>query len=377
MPIHYQTHYPLTHPPLQRTTVQPPEPSTPPTLDLSKLQKLRPRGANFIARCPACALEDGDRKSEHLTIFASGKFSCAIVNKSFTDEISTKRHNQIILQLAGSNQPASPSLITKQSQRYLQELDTIRTINATLGRELWDFIQTHWPTPLSWLQNHSAPLPQTPQDHFLQFCKLYQPNEFTWIGGRYDWHANHGNYCIFEPSSPDDQTRAWNAIQNGADHATAFLFPKDSPSRKIEHSIGRKFLILEHDDATLDQQLGLIRFANQILNLPLHHCTFTGNKGVHGIFKPTPSKLHHQIYYKILTNMGADPVFQSGNTRVPGAIRQKTPTHPGGRLQELLYVAQNPLPPLDDMLLFETLKRLKPLIQSTHNQILMEQPFHT
>lgn len=65
-------------------------------LDLSKLEKVKHRGANVIARCPACAEIGGDRKGEHLMINDAGQFGCVVFPGS-----SGQQHRQRIFELAG------------------------------------------------------------------------------------------------------------------------------------------------------------------------------------------------------------------------------------------------------------------------------------
>jgi hypothetical protein len=47
------------------------------SIDLKKLENVseKPDGKT-TARCPACALEGGDKKGEHLVVFRGGKFGC-------------------------------------------------------------------------------------------------------------------------------------------------------------------------------------------------------------------------------------------------------------------------------------------------------------
>lgn len=46
------------------------------SLDLSRLENVRQCGGKTIARCPACAEEDRDKRGEHLAIYPDGKFGC-------------------------------------------------------------------------------------------------------------------------------------------------------------------------------------------------------------------------------------------------------------------------------------------------------------
>jgi len=65
-------------------------------LDLTKLEKIRRRGSNTIARCPACAESGGDRKGEHLFINDAGQFGCVL----FPGQ-DGQQHRQRIFELAG------------------------------------------------------------------------------------------------------------------------------------------------------------------------------------------------------------------------------------------------------------------------------------
>ncbi len=71
-------------------------------IDLSRLEKVKRRGLNTIARCPACAESGGDRKGEHLMINDVGQFGCVL----FPGQ-SGQQHRQRIFELAGVKE--SPS----------------------------------------------------------------------------------------------------------------------------------------------------------------------------------------------------------------------------------------------------------------------------
>lgn len=66
------------------------------SLDPSKLEKYRAAGANFTARCPACAESNGDAKGEHLSINAEGRFCCVL-----NEGDAGKDHRARIFELAG------------------------------------------------------------------------------------------------------------------------------------------------------------------------------------------------------------------------------------------------------------------------------------
>ena len=65
-------------------------------LDLTKLEKVRRRGSNTVARCPACGEAGGDRKGEHLFINDEGHFGCVLHPGA-----DGQMHRQRIFELAG------------------------------------------------------------------------------------------------------------------------------------------------------------------------------------------------------------------------------------------------------------------------------------
>jgi hypothetical protein len=73
-------------------------------LDLSKLEKVKRRGSNTIARCPACAESGNDHKGEHLLINDAGQFGCVLFPWQ-----SGQQHRQRIFELAGVKEMPSKS----------------------------------------------------------------------------------------------------------------------------------------------------------------------------------------------------------------------------------------------------------------------------
>ncbi|RBP41467.1 hypothetical protein DES53_107299 [Roseimicrobium gellanilyticum] len=64
-------------------------------INLTKLTNVEKKeDGRIVARCPACAANDADRKGNNLVVFPDGRFACA----AFSGD---KAHNQSILQLLG------------------------------------------------------------------------------------------------------------------------------------------------------------------------------------------------------------------------------------------------------------------------------------
>jgi len=65
-------------------------------LDISKLENVKQRGNNTIARCPACEEDGGDNKGEHLFINSEGRFGCVLYPQE-----EGKLHRKRIFELVG------------------------------------------------------------------------------------------------------------------------------------------------------------------------------------------------------------------------------------------------------------------------------------
>jgi hypothetical protein len=98
------------------------------SLDLSRLEKVRHRGAKVEARCPACAENGGDKTGNHLMIGDGGKFACIMFPGDAGDG-----HRKRIFELAGERamtpRPlplARSAVITKASPR----LPDLRALTA-------------------------------------------------------------------------------------------------------------------------------------------------------------------------------------------------------------------------------------------------------
>jgi hypothetical protein len=67
------------------------------TIDIDKLENKKSQsGGGWICACPACRLEGRDKTGNHLRVFPSGKYSCAI-------NPGDREHNRTIWQLVGTD----------------------------------------------------------------------------------------------------------------------------------------------------------------------------------------------------------------------------------------------------------------------------------
>ncbi len=71
------------------------------SLDISRLENVRTRGARITARCPACTESGHDKRGEHLIMDDEGRFACVVYPG---DSADAKEHRKRIFALSGNRQ---------------------------------------------------------------------------------------------------------------------------------------------------------------------------------------------------------------------------------------------------------------------------------
>jgi hypothetical protein len=94
-------------------------------LDRFKLEKVRCRGSNTIARCPACAETGGDRKGEHLFISDAGQLGCVLFPGA-----DGQQHRQRIFELAGEKD------IRQKTFKIRKTISTSSTERTVLQKDI-------------------------------------------------------------------------------------------------------------------------------------------------------------------------------------------------------------------------------------------------
>jgi hypothetical protein len=107
-------------------------------IDLNKLEKVKPKGSNITARCPACAEAGNDRKGEHLFISDDGHFGCVVYPGDDGEE-----HRKRIFQLVGVKNHVNKSFqirkaLANDGYRVMQ-----RDILGHLGHVKSNSVQSH------------------------------------------------------------------------------------------------------------------------------------------------------------------------------------------------------------------------------------------
>jgi hypothetical protein len=97
------------------------------SLDSAKLEKVRElTGGILQARCPACAEAGGDRKGEHLRVYADGRYGCCVHPKDGA-------HRKRIFALAGSLRTAStPGRFTVKVASAAKPAEPARSVKEAL-----------------------------------------------------------------------------------------------------------------------------------------------------------------------------------------------------------------------------------------------------
>jgi hypothetical protein len=95
------------------------------SLDISKLKNARERSGKIIARCPACAEADHDRKGEHLVVNEDGRFGCVVYPG---DGPEAREHRSRIFALCGDHgirplavQPSSSASVSRTARTPVRE----------------------------------------------------------------------------------------------------------------------------------------------------------------------------------------------------------------------------------------------------------------
>jgi len=110
-------------------------------LQIDRLEKVRTTGGGLIhARCPACAVESGDTKGEHLIIYPDGRFGCCV-------NPGDKQHRKRIFALAG-----------EATKRQVKPVVVVRKASATQSARQWKVVNVAMP-PLQPPTSHDPKLP--------------------------------------------------------------------------------------------------------------------------------------------------------------------------------------------------------------------------
>jgi len=157
-------------------------------LDLTRLQCVKPRPGKVIAACPACREAGGDKAGEHLAIFDSGAFHCAVD--------SSEAHRRRIWELAGNrdlDRPAPPPIARRpmpakppdRPAATKPRLPPLRPLNVTEMARIAEI--RRWPT--------------------FAGLELLTQRGLLWFGRVWDGGAEHDAWIVTDSTRLNAQAR--------------------------------------------------------------------------------------------------------------------------------------------------------------------------
>jgi hypothetical protein len=302
------------------------------TLNLSLLENIHEGesedGIKIIARCPACALDERDSRGTHLVIYPCGAFSCAAHQGDAGVE-----HRKLIKKLIGLNDPkaaAAAKRVAYALRKKREEVAEAKEASEVAGKELWDAVKKTYSMTLGDFTSTSpSSIPEAFKDHFRTFCGLFQPDDSIWAGGLYDHELEFRSHLF----CARDWEKQWNVIErDGCEFSNGHAFNYLATSRAKANYQTRRLFVVEHDKATIEEQIALLRFLMS-QDMTLRGVVHTGGKGVHGLFDPPADAQTMTRLIQIIEAVGADlQSAKRSQTRTPGAMRSN------GNLQLFVWI---------------------------------------
>lgn len=157
-----------------------------------------------------------------------------------------------------------------------------------------------------------SPIPDTVKGQFHAHLSLFEETEWIWHGDTYNSTAAH-----IRPA------KAWKSYSNPIgqfiSHST---FKPDSEGRKNENVDEVKYLVVESDDLTKEQQMGIFSYLRDWCRWDLRMVIDTGGKSLHAWFH-WPTNLNDYQIKAILKALDCDEklLTPSQPSRVAGAKR--------------------------------------------------------
>jgi hypothetical protein len=267
-------------------------PDTESHLDPALLERVRLRGGKLVARCPACAEEQQDRRAEHLVIFPSGKFACAA-------HPGDGAHRRRIFALAGviAERRMDEQERRQRRERHAREMARERKrqyVRDTAQGKLRELLASYpWEPVEAWEdspQRPDGPLVVSDPRHFL--ATLFPPDALLWTGEVHHSgpaHAAHWRTC-----------EEWQAAADGeiGPMVSPALWQPSTVSRTMGAVAMAPYTVMDFDgfngvkpvtpaerDAHLRDSLALIRWLREGMGWHLAAILHTGGKSLHAWFR--------------------------------------------------------------------------------------------
>jgi hypothetical protein len=316
--------------------------ATEPTIDTTRLEKVRRTGSKITARCPACAAAGNDRRGEHLAILPSGKFACA----ALPGDAAHRREIFRFVGIVGERKPDP-----ERDRRWRLEWDekkrresaraalvaTARSKrDAIIARHRWEPCDVWEDSP----QRIDCRLVEVDPRHFLQ--SLFPQAATVWTGEVFESGKRHANH--------------WRTVQDWQDVDEHAIGPMISPatwkpgtvSRTGENVLSAPFVVLDFDgfdgiapvtpaeiQKHVRDSLALVRWIREGLQWQLAAIVSTGSKSIHAWFHAPPATILQSLR-TAASALGVDEGLigrPEHPARLPGQRHAKT-----GGLSRMLWL---------------------------------------
>jgi hypothetical protein len=176
-------------------------------------------------------------------------------------------------------------------------------------------------------------------EHWRQLLGLFQPTDVVWIGERNDSAGADGSEAWKESCKLHFRTASdWLKLRGEAkfNFTCASVFQPGSSSRSNACVAARRFLILEHDDATHEQVLAVYKLCRRFLRL--RAIVNTAGKSLHAWFDYPSEEVLAELK-TIVSAWGFDTKMFTASQpcRLPGSRR----VDKDGAWQKLLWLDSN------------------------------------
>jgi hypothetical protein len=301
-----------------------------PSIDISRLEKVRRTGNKITARCPACAASGGDRTGAHFyQNSTTGQFGCA----AFPGD---REHRREIFALVGIRQerdPAEQRAWARRQAKITAENFHRRKLTAAICEKRAAIISAH-----PWSESEARR--ESPEhrigrlnDPRAFLAALFPPDAIVWTGEVYHSGSRHAD--------------RWRTVSEWQDAPAHTVGPMVSPaiwkpgtvSRAGSNVEAAPYVILDFDGFDnvkpttpteladhVAASLAIVRWLREALNWRLAAVLWTGGKSVHAWFhSPPPAALESLKNTAPALGIDAGLVGHPEHpARLPGWLHAKT-----------------------------------------------------
>lgn len=323
--------------------------ATAPSIDITRLLKLRRTGNKIVARCPACHATGGDRRGEHFFLnTADGKFGCG----AFPGDTEHRREIFRLVGIPGERRPDPERdrrwrmVRDEERRRESARASLVETAKSKrdriIARHQWEPCDVWEDSP----QRIDQHLVESDTRHFI--ASLFPQDATVWTGderqsGQDGKHATRWRSVAAWQNAPE---------QSVGPMVSPATWPTGTISRAAENVATAPFMVLDFDgfDGVKPQTpqeinrhvrdaLGLVRWLHTGLQWQLAAIVWTGSKSIHAWFHSPPAAVVQSLV-TTATALGIDAGLigrPEHPCRLPGQIHAKT-----GKLSRVLWL-QTPI----------------------------------